>query len=795
SEEGNLNLEAISFDIGNDIPTAEQWAKVLNAINSGEMPPDDSEPISDNEKADFLADLSVQMVVARRILSDSGGMITMRRLNRREYQNTIESLLGVRPDVSALPDDQATSGFDTVGASLFFSSDQLEQYLGLARHALELAFQEPEAIKERLIHIEPEDEFSDLYAERASTYQDTIARSIAFQAQTEKPASAFGYVDKANAAKAMRGAKQFLPQFLDYLNRPETKRGATLISSIKSGITRIKLPAMGGRSTQKAVIRVRAGVYEGAPDRYRYLEFSQRVVGTDYSTHLGWRKVSGSVDEPQIVAFPVSVNAGERVQFFVHQRTHQGRGDKNLWTLDREKNVLGTPPGLWVDWVELEQSGDADAIQGIAKEILFEKPPSWSDEDYAREVIRRFAVRAFRTEEPANEYLDKLFQRYVSGREKGLGPTDALVDPLSIVLSSPSFLYMIESTGGDASLTDPELAVRLSYLLWSTPPDDELMSIARQGELSDPSTLREQTTRLLADQRADRFLRSFVHQWLGMDRLGMFQFEARLFPTFDNSARESAREEIFQTMQTIMAERLPLSTLLKSDFVVINDVLADYYGIQGVEGHEFRKVSLPEGSPRGGLLGTAAVLAMGSDGIRSSPVERGAWVLRHVLNDPPPPAPPNVPQLSRLAGEVLAARELQRAHQEEPQCAQCHRKIDPIGYGLENFDAAGKWRDLEVVRSGNRNAKTKGFTIDASGRLPSGDEYESYIGLRNAVAECSDDFARGFTESLISYGLGRPYGFTDQRLANSILEQADAGNFEVSQFVHALVQSAEFRSK
>ena len=246
----------------------------------------------------------------------------------------------------------------------------------------------------------------------------------------------------------------------------------------------------------------------------------------------------------------------------------------------------------------------------------------------------------------------------------------------------------------------------------------------------------------------------------------------------------------------MLEEKLPIRTLLKSDFVVVNDLLAGYYGIPSVEGHEFRKVKVPENSLRGGLLGTAAVLAMGSDGLRSSPVERGVWVLRHLLNDAPPPAPPNVPMLSRLAGQVLSARELGQAHQEEPQCAQCHQKIDPIGFGLENFTAAGLWRDVETLTIGRKKgSNTKEFEIDPSGQLPGGKKFDDYFGLREAVSEHEDSFARGFTESLIAYGLGRPYGFTDQELSDEIMMSAMPENFELSVFVHALVQSNEFRTR
>ena len=230
---------------------------------------------------------------------------------------------------------------------------------------------------------------------------------------------------------------------------------------------------------------------------------------------------------------------------------------------------------------------------------------------------------------------------------------------------------------------------------------------------------------------------------------------------------------------------------------MINGLLANYYGIEGVTGDEFRKVKLPAGSPRGGLLGTAAIHAMGSDGIESSPVERGAWVLRYLLNDPPPPAPPNVPQLSRLADKPLSTRDRLRAHQEEAQCASCHRKIDPIGFGLENFDAAGKWRTTEAHRIKTRRnwRTTKTWEIDPSGAFHNGPAFANYFELRDRIAEREPDFARGFTEALIDYSLGRPFGFTDEDLANEILSAAKAKQYSVSEFIHSLVLSQTFRKK
>ena len=375
--------------------------------------------------------------------------------------------------------------------------------------------------------------------------------------------------------------------------------------------------------------------------------------------------------------------------------------------------------------------------------------------------------------------------------------------PLSIILASPGFLYLSEPNDADdrRQLTDRELAVRLAYFLWSAPPDRELLELAKQQKLSQPETLRQQVDRMIADSRSDEFISGFVHQWLDMERLDFFQFDTRLYRDFDESTRSAAREEVYQSFAHLFrgGENGRIRELLKSDTVFINGLLANYYGIDGVTGDEFQKVSLPAGSPRGGLLGMAAIHAMGSDGVVSSPVERGAWVLRHLLHDPPPPAPPNVPQISRLQGEILTTRERLRVHQEEAQCASCHRKIDPIGLGLENFNAAGKWRTTDSYQArdarGRGVGKKKTWDVDPSGAIHNGPSFADYFELRDIVVSRQDDFARGFTEHLIEYALGRPFGFTDEDFAEDVVRSAKIKDYAVSEFVHAVVQSKAFQSK
>lgn len=804
TQKGKLNLETLSFEISKDIPTAEHWDNILAALNSKEMPPENKRQIPGDEKAAFLSDLAQQMVVARNVLGDSGGEITMRRLNRREYQNTLETLVGFQPDVSDLPNDDSPGGFDTSGASLFFSSDQFEQYRATAKRALTYALRNAKRPAPQIIRHEGE-KISEEIIEKSKDRIETFEQAKAFLEQKEKPPTAFGFRDVAHAKKQFIRAKpdyEALKYF--FLDRPETKTGVVLRRVKKVPGLRYKPPYAGG--TYK--IRVRAGAYEDAPERRRYLTYTFFASNTDERV-LGHAKITGTIANPEIVEFEIEHPADVRGSFDFEQRNYEDRASQ--YFIDQQwktKNGHGEPPALWVDYVEIEGPFFKERAPSIVAKIVQPKTANESNEVYARKTLARFATRAFRGKKPESEFIDKLVAWYLAKRNKGAYSKEAMIDTLALVLSSPSFLYLIEPRGEHEKpvrLSDRELAIRLSYFLWSTPPDAKLMAAAKDGSLSDPATLRSQTARLLNDRRVDRFVSSFAHQWLDMTRIDMFDFDAKFHPLFDDAVRYSARQEVYATIRHAMDQQLPIASLLKSDFVVVNDVLADFYELRGVTGPGFRPVKVAANSPRGGFLGMAATHIMGSDGQRSSPVERGAWVLRHLLNDPPPPAPPNVPMLEH-EDAVLPIRDLQKRHQEEPQCASCHRKIDPIGYGLENFTAAGLWRDVEEVEvndpkiTGNRKRRFapnfKHFPINPSGTLPSGENFNNYHELRETIASGHGDaFARGFAEHLIAYALGRPYGISDHNLATKITTKASQAGNTIPAFIHALVQSKAFQLK
>jgi hypothetical protein len=514
--------------------------------------------------------------------------------------------------------------------------------------------------------------------------------------------------------------------------------------------------------------------------------------------------VTGTLAEPQILEIPVSITSGGSRGFWVYEKGIHDTNDKaHKFFFDAHgKNGVGPPFAIWIDWIEAEGPLNADRPPPPALAELLAVPPldkpgatKASAEEDIRGVLERFAMRAFRGRQPTSEYLDRLVAIFEKHRAAGKPFREAVKEPLATVLSSPHFLYLAEPLGDQdrRKLDDLELASRLSYFLWSSPPDDALLEAAKAGELQTPEGRARQVDRMLADPRAGECVAAFAHQWLGLERLDFFQFNDKLYPRYDLATKALSSQEIFETIGLLIRENLGLNNLLKSDFVVVNGVLARYYGLDGVSGDEFQKVKLPADSPRGGLLGMAAVLAMGSNGEQTSPVERGAWVLRKLLHDPPPPAPPNVPQLTRLEGELLTTRERLRLHQEEPQCASCHRRIDPIGFGLENFDAVGIWRTEDsYVKQG---VGTKTWPIDPAGALHGGPAFKDFRELREIVASKPDAFATGFTEALLEYGLGRPVGFSDGDLVQAVVKRAADKDYSVREFIHAVVQSRAFRTK
>ena len=859
-QKGRVRLDDLPFEIGN-VETAERWQKILNALNSGEMPPEDEDPLPNDVKTEFLDQLSNVLVTVRDRLSDPGRSGTLRRLNRREYQNTLRELLGVEIPVGELPADTGSGNFDTVGSNLFMSANQFEQYLAIGRTALDHAFErelmkdearywryETEAISQKVAdHVQWRIDAKDRAerwvraVEEAATKPDNaqVVKKLREQVDNHEERfrrlwaqipgapspESFGFETKENNADKAHSARRayWLRYHQHYLDQPHKDTGMYLAIQTEhpSVLENAAITWAVGWSAKTGgkwpsgnyVIRVRAALTgQGTPDR-RFIEFGVNPRG---SQALSVHEITGTMDEPQVIEIPfyfgdADAERADRTLYIREKGTH----DHYLVTREILKEGakqmvigIGRPYAIWIDWMEMERLPDSDrevppGLATLGSLTLDEKSKEpVPTQEVVRGALERFAKEAFRGQVPGSEFVDGLVRNYETRLARGDHYVNAVKDSLAIALASPMFLYLTEPSPAQEprALTGIELATRLSYFLWGSPPDSQLRELAVNGELSKPDVLAAQTTRLLDDLRSRRFSDSYTYQWLGLDRLDFFQVELLKHRRFDNATKAAAREEIYETMDFLLRNNLSVRNLLRSDFVVINATMAEYYQVRGVRGDKFRRVTLGADSPRGGLLGMAAVSLMGGNGEHTSPVERGAWVLRKLLNDPPPPAPANIPQLARLAGKVLTTRERLSAHQEEAQCASCHRRIDPIGMGLENFDAVGAWRtENTYIVTDDQGKPVQGkeitWAIEPSGKLHNGPAFNDYFELREILVSRQDDFATGIAEGLVEYALGRQVGFRDQRYVDRIVAEAKKQDYSFREFIHAIVRSEEFQTR
>ena len=858
-QKGKFRADILPLSITDNL-NAERWQKVLNALNSGDMPPEDQKQPPGEAKADFLEDLARVMVVARRNLGDTKGVITMRRLNQREYGNTLRALLGVTLNVSELPSDKNTAGFDTAGTNLFMSGDQFEQYLDLAREAVSEAFERHDTAG--LVKKERFEAEKGLLERVSKSLKQRIDARVAYNKWTkavDKAAAlpknqaaaatvrnaikgksphlfydswaefngapspeAYGFKDSQDATFAASDGRwnRNVPYQSWFLAQPENQTGAWLTVG-DNAVNSYFSFSVHGWPAGDYVVRLRAAASEKVLPERRFIEFG--MGGGNPFSHDATRMITGTLAEPQILEIPVTLTSKGLRTFFVRERgTHDNDNQPNLkQNVGIQENGIGLEFAVWLDWAEIERlpaKSPAPGLQALAAVIGDTKSQIASEE--LGSALEKFCVEAFRGHKPSQVFLNRLLDVYADRRTHGENHRQALTETLALVLSSPRFLYLSEPAsttptgaetipvivpaapspkehdrdrGGEGNLSPRDLATRLAYFLWSAPPDQQLRDLASTGALLHSETLVSQTLRMLDDSRSADFLQPFLHQWLRMDRLDFFRFNNALHPDFDESTKEAARMEVYETFAHVMRQNRSLRELLKSDYVVVNGLLARYYGLPEVSGDHFRVVQLPAQSPRGGLLGMAAIHGMGSNGEHSSPVERGAWVLRKLLNDPPPPAPANVPQLSRLENQLLSTRERLIAHQEQPQCASCHRKIDPIGFGLENFDAAGRWRTEDSYERPGKGRKT--WQIDPAGTFHKGPAFANYLELRELIHKRTADFSRSFSTALLQYALGRTVSFRDELLVEKMVSQAQRQDFAFRSFILTLVQSKEFQSK
>jgi hypothetical protein len=455
-------------------------------------------------------------------------------------------------------------------------------------------------------------------------------------------------------------------------------------------------------------------------------------------------------------------------------------------------NIPETRLGSYVRSVEIAGPfAPTGAGSGQSRERIFSCKPTPATEDTcARSILTRLARHAYRRPVTAAD-VDPLLAFYREGR-KGQTFDEGIERAVRRLLVSPEFLFRVErdpagvKPGTSYRVADIELASRLSFFLWSSIPDDELLSLAEKRQLGTPAVLEAQVRRMLADPRADAFTRNFAGQWLFLRNLEASVPVQSTFPDFDDSLRQAFRRETELFFDSIVREDRSALDLLRADYTFLNERLARHYGVPNVKGSHFRRVTLGTDSPRGGLLGQGSILTVTSYPDRTSPVVRGKWILENLLGTPPPPPLPNVGDLKPrdANGEVLSMRQRMEQHRANPVCASCHSMMDPLGLSLENFDAVGKWRTL-----GESSTR-----IDASGALPDGTRFEGPAGLRAALLS-SNRFVATLTEKLMTYALGRGLEHYDAPAVRAILKDASRDDYRVTTLIAGVVQSTPFRMR
>ena len=782
-----LDAEGFSFDI-KTIEDANKWQKVLESINSKEMPPEDEKQIPETEKADFLEVLSQKLVQARSMLADSGGKSIMRRMNRREYRENIKTLLNVDVDVADLPDDKS-SGFDTDGASLFMSSGQIEVYQSLAKSALsrslEGMLEEPLKVR-RETEVKANKTVRDIWRGYFLGGYTSASKYFYYKSKDKNvQATDFGLPDEVEAKFRLESQfKGWVADYVYYTSHPLTQTGMLLTfekhARTHEEIIEIPIEYKGNETKINTPLglyklRLRVGTTPEATPEYSFLEM--HVNGKRVKTF----HISSTAKDPMVIEIEHEIKTDADRKIIFKPRINP---KASFDIIQKSKKITGKSPdpSIWIDWVEWEGpiKRNNATVQRLKKFITSFN----GEEEYLKKELYSFSHMAFRGIEPSSEFIEKLIEIFNKNLTNGKTKKQSIINTLSIVLSSPSFIYMPEKHSDEKAkyLDSRELAVKLAAFLWSSPPDPELLKKVSHENLS------IEVSRMLKSPKLDNFIKSFLHQWLSLDRLEFFQFDTKKFPFFDDSLKESARQEVYETFKYILLKNLNSKYLLKSDFVIVDSLLANHYGLKNIKGDHFQQVLLPADSPRGGLLGMTAILAMGSNGSHTSPVERGAWILRKILNDPPPPAPANVPQLNRLEGKNLTVREMISVHQEEAQCAHCHRKIDPLGFGLENFDSVGRWRT-------EYNHNKKKNIIDPSGKFHNGPEFNTYFEMRDIIASKEENFNKGLIKAMLEYALGRKVGFTDQTLVEAILKDMKEQENSLQALILSIVNSQAFKTK
>ncbi|MBM80929.1 MAG: hypothetical protein CMJ78_10085 [Planctomycetaceae bacterium] len=758
----------------------ERYQEIVDQLNLQSMPPKDELQPTAAERGKVIARLTRKLTTARAELHTSGGHSVLRRLNSWEYRQTIGDLLGLNVDVwnpaEDFPAEVKVDGFDTNGAGLVTSGILMDHYFGVAEEAIHRATQ---------------------FGDRPASKKYTQKSPFYFKGQVAKElpklfhTGRFRWVPETPYTDLF--GRHYRGGHLGFL--PLFRQGGVAHSGVYT--IRVRAAAVGRvHDYGKALGDFRNGdplVMEiAAVDRRGSVESTGNV-----SKMTSLARIELTNEEPQWFQWNVYMESGYEPEVrFRNGPLAAKRMVRVLTTQAADKPEFKPFIGM---------KGGTEKGHGVLKayrgprlrvwEIQVEGPhiDTWptaghralygeltSDKLNARTIAQRleaFAEKAFRRPPVAGE-LQPIQGLVFRKLDEGVEPVKALQLGCQAILCSPGFLYL---NLGEGELSEIALASRLSYFLWSSPPDETLLKLALAGKLR--SELSRQVPRMLADSRSDRFVKHFVRRWLDLDNIGTMPPSADFLEYYRDNLETAMRAETETFFRHVLDKNLPLREFLDADYSFLNRELALHYGIEGVQGNKLQRVSL-KGSQRGGLLGHGAFLTASANGVDTSPVVRGIYVLEKLLGYTPPPPPPDVPAIEPDIRGAVTIREQLEKHREVATCAECHRKIDPLGFALENFDAVGGWRD-------KYEGKTK---IDSAGKLPGGDSFRTLPGFRKLLVERRSQFDRCLTNKLMTYALGREIEVSDRPSVDKILTELDGKKGGLRDLILLVVLSKPFQN-
>jgi len=770
-EKGDLRFDQLSrdFKLGAD---SHHWAEAIENVNSGEMPPKKEKRPTQEEIAAFVTNLDSLLKEGRASRMAARPAVAHYRLSRKEYQNTVYDLLGVRYDPTKpgeLNEDTLWHGFERLGSELTLSPSHVDRYYRAAGIVLDRALPRSSVEPRKGRKTAAELRHGPADSPRAKGAQAALDRF-----GIKRPLRLVIYPGALNGILPVAFYSGWLGQGIG----PE-----------QSGLYKVRIQASGIRPPGGQTPHLSMGT----PGANEYPAIADRLIGID---------IDAPEDHPEVYEAEVVLEMPTTLRFNL-EASNEVRGlhfhrlfSDNIFTHSSE--TLPTSParpqlfddkgnGLYslvlLDWIEWEGPFVSEAEKARREGLL---PPDDATPERVAEHLQRFAERAWRRPVKKEE-LERYLRSYRTEREAGEKMADAYRVALQGVLTSRHFIYLVE---GDKvareRLTEPELASRLSYFLWSSMPDDALFTAAKAGTLNGDG-LRREVDRMLADSKANRFIEDFPRQWLQLHRVGMFPPDRKLYPNYDAWLETSLKAEPLEFFGEMFTGNLPVDDLIKSNWTMANARLCEFYGLPEPKTGGFQRVPLRPEDRRGGLLTMGAVLGLTSDGTRHRPVHRGVWLSEVVLGKTPPPPPANVPAIEPPTPQSPKAtlRQKIEAHRNDANCAACHAKIDPLGLAWDNYDAIGQWREREKVAAGVGEDPL----INASGEMPDGRAFKDANEFKQRLLEDREKLARAFIEHLCTYALRRVMTIDDQDDLNSILAETKKSDFRVRDIVRAVAMS------